>query len=140
MGFFLAVWLFSLLLFSLSCLSVTTAEQAFTTSLWLGHPLVGIWQVIFISPGSRESSSIPVAFLLWPLKWAIYGFLLERGRQRSEGIASMAAILLVAFGLILNSLTVYALLIAISPTTLRFAVILSGTGIALIYLGLKRST
>lgn len=52
----------------------------------------------------------------------------------------MAAILLVAFGLILNSLTVYALLIAISPTTLRFAVILSGTGIALIYLGLKRST
>ncbi len=84
-----------------------------------------------------------MGILVYPgcvLKWAIYGFLLERGRQRSEGIASREAILLVTFRLILNSLNVSALLIAISPTTLRFAVILSGTGIALIFLGPKRST
>lgn len=136
-GFSLAVLLFPLLLFSLMGLSVPMPGQAFWTSLCLGHPLVGIWQALTIAPYSWGASTIPVSFLLWPLEWALYGFLLQFGLRASQAVESMAVILPVAVGIVLNAFAIYVMR-HVASLFLLFPVIYSGAGIALIYMGITR--
>ncbi|MFO1002476.1 MAG: hypothetical protein U0936_19270 [Planctomycetaceae bacterium] len=131
-GLCLSGLLFPLLLFSLQGLSVPTAGEAFRTSLWLGHPLTGIWQALAISPHSWGTWTISVSFLLWPLEWAFYGFLLDCGRRRSSAVEALSVILVITLGLILIGLACYALRISISQFTLTFALALSIVGIAMI--------
>lgn len=138
-GFSLAALLFPLLLFSLMGLSVPRAGEAFWTSLYLGHPLMGIWQALTISPRSWGAWTIPVSFLLWPLEWALYGFLLQYGVRRSQAVESIAVILLVAVGIVLNALAIYVMR-HVASLFLLFPAIYSGVGIALIYKGITRPT
>jgi hypothetical protein len=136
-GFSLAALLFPLLLFSLMGLSVPRAGEAFWTSLYLGHPLMGLWQALTISPRSWGAWTIPVSFLLWPLEWALYGFLLQYGVRRSQAVESIAVILLVAVGIVLNALAI-CVMRHVSSLFLLFPVIYSGVGITLIYRGITR--
>ncbi len=136
-GFSLAVVLFPLLLFSFMVLSVPRAGEAFWTSLYLGHPLMGIWQALTISPWSWGAWTIPVSFLLWPLEWALYGFLLQYGVRRSHAVESIAVILPVAVGIFLNAFAIYVMR-HVSFFFLLFPVLYSAVGIALIYRGITR--
>ena len=139
-GFCLAGLLLPLLLFSLQGLSLPTAGQAFGRSLCLGHPLTGLWLALTISPHSWGGGVWAIlAFLTWPLEWALYGFLLDYGRRRSPAVAWIAVILMMTLGLILIGLACYALRIQISTLTLQFALVVSIAGIALISLGINNA-
>jgi len=128
-GISLAVVSFPLWMFSFYL--VPRPGQAFWTSLCLGHPLVGIWQALTISPHSWGASTIPVSFLLWPLEWALYGFLLQFGLRASQAVESITV------GIVLNAFAIYVMR-HVASLYLLFPVIYSGVGIALIYRGFTR--
>lgn len=136
-GFSLAALLFPLLLFSLMGLSVPRPGEAFWTSLYLGHPLVGLWQALTISPHSWGTSTVPVSFILWPLEWALYGFLIQFGLRASQADESMAVILPAAVGIVLNAFAIYVMR-HVASLFLLFPIIYSVVGIALIGWGIIR--
>ena len=136
LGFFLSVLLFPLPIFSLASVTVMSPSRVFwTAAVWLGHPMLGMAQSFAVSPGSY-GQAFNIAFFLWPLEWILYGFLLDYGGRRSQVVPSIAVILLVVMGLALNALA--AFLAVHYLLLLPYIVIISGIGIALIYIGITR--
>jgi hypothetical protein len=135
LSFFLSVLLFPLPIFSLAGVTVMSPGRVFMTGVWLGHPLLGLAQSFAVSPGSY-GQAFNIAIFLWPLEWMLYGFLLDYGGRRSQVVSSIAVILLVVMGLALNALA--AFLAVHYFLLLPYIVIISGIGIALIYIGRTR--
>lgn len=136
LGFFLSVLLFPLPIFSLAGVTVMSPSRVFWTAVWLGHPMLGMAQSFAVSPGSY-GQAFNIAFFLWPLEWILYGFLLDYGGRRSQVVSSIAVILLVVMGLALNALA--AFLAVHYFLLLPYIAIISGIGIALIYIGITRA-